>query len=686
MRSSLFSFSLDSSFSVSSKSSSGLSVSIAALPLLLTSSFSVAQGAPLNEVERYTVTAARPYYDETLSRIFPQYEFDKSGLVAPLHTNDVLLQSPSVSLNGQGGQIQSISIRGYSRWRIQTLLDGVPIVSDRRAGSSIGFIPPDFISTVSVLPGAASTYLGSGAIGGAVNLHFGEIQKPHLQVGYSSNQQMKALSYAGSTRREDNSNSLTEESETDWNISYRSADNGEDANGGSLFDQFEQSGLFVRHRPVDSVIKEAWTLYSDNNDIGKSSSDFPESRITTYPKNTHWLGKIAFESHLFTGNVWWHKSSLDTSVLRPESRINDSENKAFDYGFNISTDTQLKDWDLNWQLQVTGRDGVVADEREFTLTPAESALPDTTSPRFITNAFEAELAYEVRTLDASEITTAAVADASRQWQSLSLALGARVDWQHQSDDSIASTPQSSDAQSNTNVSGYLGANYRLSPYWAAGMYVSSAFRNPSLTERFYAGETPRGTVLGSAQLETEQALNVQANIAYSGEQLQGSLEFFSQQIDNYIERITVAEDVLQYSNLNSATIEGVSYQLSWQSHNDALDARLSGMWISGEDDLGNSIADIPANSQRLDLGLQWQAVRFFTVFAYRASKTDIADGERALDEVFTLDMGADWQLHERVQLQVSWRNLTNQQYYTSADDKAAFAQGESVQLAITYLL
>ena len=130
VRSSLFSFLLDSSFSVSSKSSSGLSVSIAALPLLLTSSFSVAQGSPLKEVERYTVTAARPYYDETLSRIFPQYEFDKSGLVAPLHTNDVLLQSPSVSLNGQGGQIQSISIRGYSRWRIQTLLDGVPIVSD----------------------------------------------------------------------------------------------------------------------------------------------------------------------------------------------------------------------------------------------------------------------------------------------------------------------------------------------------------------------------------------------------------------------------------------------------------------------------------------------------------------------------------------------------------------------------
>ncbi|WP_458731020.1 TonB-dependent receptor [Alteromonas alvinellae] len=647
---------------------------------------SFAQGEPYSELERYTVTAIRPNYDETLSLIFPQYEFDKSSLVAPLNTNDVLLQSPSVSLNGQGGQIQSISIRGYSRWRIQTLLDGVPIVSDRRAGSSIGFVPPDFIASATVLPGAASTYLGSGAIGGAVNLHFGEIQTPHLRVGYSSNQQMKALSYAGSTRHADNSNSLTEESKTDWNISYRSADNGEDANGNSLLDQFEQTGLFLRHRPEDSVIKEAWTLYSDNNDIGKSSSDFPESRITTYPDNTHWLGKIAFESHLFTGNVWWHKSSLDTSVLRPESRINDSENKAFDYGFNISTDTHLKDWDLNWQLQVTGRDGVVADEREFTLTLKESALPDTTPPSFIINAFEPELAYEVRTLDASEITSAAVADASRQWQSLSLALGARVDWQRQSDDSGANTFQSSTAKTNINLSGYLGANYQLSQHWAAGMYVSSAFRNPSLTERFFAGETPRGTVLGSLKLETEQALNMQASVAYSSEQLQGSIEVFNQKIDNYIERIMVAEDVLQYSNLDSATIEGVSYQLSWQSHNDALDARLSGMWISGEDDLGNSIADIPANSQRLDLGVQWQAMRLFAVFAYRASKTDIADGERALDEVFTLDMGADWQLNERIQLQASWRNLTNQQYYTSADDKAAFAQGESVQLAITYLL
>ncbi|MHC6646220.1 TonB-dependent receptor [Alteromonas sp. HB246098] len=657
------------------------------LSLLTTPSF--AQSEPSNSVERYTVTATRPYYDEALSRIFPQYEFDKSSLVSPLHTNDVLLQSPSVSLNGQGGQIQSIGVRGYSRWRIQTLLDGVPIVSDRRAGSSVGFIPPDFISSATVLPGAASTYLGSGAIGGAVNLQLESMQEPYLRVGYSSNQQMKAVSYAGSSKN--GANGTEKPGVTDWNISYRSANNGEDASGNILFDQFEQTGVFLRHRPENSIIKEAWTLYSNNKDIGKSSSDYPESRRTTYPNNIHWLGKIAFEDNLYAGNIWWHKSTLDTSVLRPESRINDSENKAFDYGFNINTDSQLKGWDLNWQFQLSGREGVVANEREFTLTPAESLPANATPLGITTSTVEPEFAYEVRTLDASEINTAAVVDASRQWQSFSVAIGTRVDWQRQSDDSGASATQPNDvqpsrSQSTTNFSGYLGANYQLSPYWAASLYVSSAFRNPSLTERFFAGETPRGTVLGSTQLETEQALNKQLTVAYRAKHIQGSIEVFHQQIDNYIERITVAEDVLQYANLDSATIEGASYQVSWQSQDSILDARLSGMWISGEDNLGNTIADIPANNQRLDVGVNWQASRFFTVLSYRASKTNIADGERALSDVFTLDIGANWQLSEDMQLQASWSNLTNQHYYTSADDKAAFAQGESVQLAITYQL
>jgi len=631
------------------------------MALVVVSPQGYAQKTEPKTLERYTVTASRPYYDETLSHIFPQFEFDKRSLVAPLHTNEMLLQSPSVSLNGQGGQIQSISLRGYSRWRIQTLLDGVPIVSDRRAGSSIGFIPPNFISTVSVLPGAASTYLGSGALGGAVNLRLDAPQNSYVQGSYSSNQRMASMSYADSVAT------------TDWNIAYRNAKTGSDAEDNTLFDQFEQTALFIRHRPTRGMIKEAWTLYSDNNDIGKSSSDYPENRISTYPDNRHWLGKLAFATHDISGNVWWHQSRLDTSVLRPFKRINDSSNEAFDYGFDVKGESEWHHWLVNLQFQVTGREGVRADEREFSVTSVPSEL-DTAMPN-------AELAYEITTLDAREINTAGIVDASRKFKNTSFAVGARVDWQRQSDDTDIN-----DTVTATNYSGYVGANYLLSSNLSASLYVSSAFRNPSLTERFFAGETPRGTVLGSTTLDTEQALNTQATLAYRSQQLQGTVELFYQKIDNYIERLTVSEDVLQYVNLDTATIKGASYQLNWQSENAMFDASLRGAWIIGEDDQGKTVADIPAHNQRIDIGINWNDARLFAVLAYRASKSDIADGERALDEVITLDMGAHWQVSEHIQLQASWTNLTNRHYYTSADDKAAFAQGQSVQLAFTYLL
>ncbi len=94
-----------------------------------------------NDIENVTVTSSRPYYYDTLEKIFPQqtYPVDETALSG--HVNDSLLRSPIISLNGQGGLLQNVSVRGFSRWRVQTLLDGVPIISDRRAGSSYGFFP-----------------------------------------------------------------------------------------------------------------------------------------------------------------------------------------------------------------------------------------------------------------------------------------------------------------------------------------------------------------------------------------------------------------------------------------------------------------------------------------------------------------------------------------------------------------
>lgn len=622
---------------------------------------------PEANIERYTVTTERSFYDDTLARIFPQYRYNQRNIGSPVHINDILLQSPSVSLNGQGGQLQNINIRGFSRWRVHSLVDGVPVVSDRRAGASIGFVPPSLIDNVSVVPGATSTYLGSGAIGGAVNLHFNSVVEPTIQIGVSDNQNRREISYADVV------------DDTDWHIAYRHAGNGEDANSRELLDGFEQTSFFIRHRSQDSDVEEAWTLYSHNRDIGKSSSDFPTDKITVYPSNTHWLGKLRFNiksqdddsENGLEASVWWHRNTLETNTLRPEKRINTSDNEALDFGASVGKRLMVSEWFTHWQLQVNGREGVITDESEFSLPSAS-------------------LEYAIRTLDASELNVAGVLDASRSFNSVSVAAGGRVDWQRQSTD-IADVVDAK-AVTNANVSGFIGTSYALSSRWTTSIYLSSAFRNPSLTERFFSGETPRGTVLGDSQLDSENAINTQATVFYADDQISGSLALFYQEVDNYIERKTVRDnagndtEILQYSNLDSAVIKGANYQIKWNDSNEQWGVQLTGAFTHGKDNHGATVADIPPHNHRLTLHYDANQWRWFSSVIYRASKREVGDGERELERVVTLDIGAALQLTPRITVNANVQNLTNQLFYSSADDKAAFAQGRTIQLSTTFLL
>ena len=645
------------------------------------------------DVENIVVKATRPYYHDTLERILPLNNYSQSSVAEPTNINDVLVQSPVISLNGQGGQIQNVSIRGFSRWRIQTLLNGVPIFSDRRAGASAGFVPPSWITQVSVVPGAASTYLGSGAIGGAVNLQISAPHEQSLTVGMLNNGETQEYDYEGfadSSLATNTDKRLAYAGSTDWKVSYRNADNTQDANGNALFEQFEQTALFIRHQPERSNITEAWSLFSHNSHVGKSSSDYPQDRVTTYPNNTHWLGKVSAVFDSMTSNVWWHQSQLDTQTLRPESRINESRSNAFDYGGDLGGRQRIGKWRVNWQAQLQGREGVRINESETPITSLGAQV--TSEIAILAQALSsqdlsiqkppAQVAetdvFNITKLDASEIGLAGVMDASRTFQNLSVAAGTRLDWQYQSGNG--------QNVKRVNVSGFTGASYMLSPHWYASLYVSSAFRNPSLTERFFSGETPRGTVLGNQRLDTEQSVNIQGGISYSNNGLLATTEVFSQKIHHYIERKEVSEDVLEYANLDSATINGLSYTANWTPENSELSLQLSGAWIKGEDESGNVIADIPAHNHRLTVGYQAGTIRIFSNVLYRASKTNVADGERPLGSVVTLEVGASLPFNKKANGRVSIRNLTNQLFYVSADDRAAYAQGRSIQFAVTFLL
>ena len=83
---------------------------------------------------------------------------------------DAVVEIPGVSQNGQAGLFQVFSVRGVSRQRVLTMLDGVRLTSERRAGVSASFVDPLLLGELDVLRGPASTYYGSGALGGALQM------------------------------------------------------------------------------------------------------------------------------------------------------------------------------------------------------------------------------------------------------------------------------------------------------------------------------------------------------------------------------------------------------------------------------------------------------------------------------------------------------------------------------------
>jgi iron complex outermembrane receptor protein len=678
----------------------------------------------LDNIERFTVVATPTLVNDNLASIAPNYRYDASNIALPLHVNDILVQSPSVTLNGQGGQIQNINIRGFSRWRIQSLIDGVPVISDRRAGSSIGFVPPSLIDSVQVSTGGTSTYLGSGAIGGAVNLMFADRLKPTLRIGYDTNQSMQAYQFAGGGDT------------TDFMLSHRTANNGSDAKGNSLFDQFTQSTLFLRYNPTSPVnfkhstgankkasknpVTSAWTLFSNNSDIGKSSSDFPQRRITEYPTNKHWIGKIQFEFNTtntdIDADIWWHTSSLDTETLRPAQRINESNSDASDFGGSIRGNTLgsytpsfLNEWNVDWQIQVRGRENVAINETEFAIDEVYSQSELQPDPQKQPGN-HGTLVFKRQTLNASEYNIAGLLDASRTLDNTTYAFGARVDWQHQrnqnhnqpdNQSSIQSLgqslgqsgDQSSEQSSNayaTNLSGFVGIKHAVNRHLYSSVHLSTAFRNPSLVERFFSGETPRGSVLGNSGLRTEQATNIQGGLYFKkkakANAVSAAVEVFHQRISNYIERRSIDENTITYRNLNSAVIRGITYALSWEPLNTSWRFNTAGALISGKDASGTRIADIPPRHAEVSAQYTYDDATLFGTLRYRASKTDIGDGERTLPDVYTLDVGANFSLSNNLSVALSVRNATNQHYYTTADDRAAFAQGKSIQGALTLLL
>jgi len=601
-------------------------------------------------IEKISVSANRNYLNQKTLMAFPADTLLVNEQLSPNRSiADWLVQLPGLSLNGQGGLMQSYSLRGFSRARIRTEVDGIPLITDRRAGNSASFITPDFISSLAVQKGASSTIYGSGAIGGVVNLYTIADNNQKFSASHQSNAKQQSLSFSYGV------------DQYQGGLSYRKSGNSVDGNGQVLNDGFSQtSALFKIQTQVNNLDFLFSWLPSVSKDIGKSSALYPQERITLYPEEIHSLSQIQFRSSrdwLF--KLFHHYQNWDSEVERVGKRINLTQYQAHTLGALYYRNHNLFFGEGRIGLDWLARQGVNIGETELSLNRTVN--------------------FQQSLINGQQSNYAIFVDEHWQFDSVKLMTGLRYDFIHQENLIV----EQKSARSKHKLNGTFALTWQASPHWSFRTEYGTSFRFPSLTELYFNGDTPRGLTVGNSNLVPETSKGFAFDIQYQNDNAEIALNSYQQHIDNYIERFRVDPNTRSYRNLSTGKITGLELSIGWQFI-DEITHKLSYQWQQGEDDKGETLADL--NPPQWQLNTTWQLTQgtLQSNLRYRIANDSYADGEQPLQSAVILDFKWQWLLTEQLSIELSANNLFSKLYYGSSDKDAAFQPGRTVGLSFTW--
>ncbi|MCO7227282.1 TonB-dependent receptor [Pleionea sp. CnH1-48] len=556
-----------------------------------------------------------------------------------------------VVANGQGGIFQTYSIRGVAKHRVKTLIDSVPITTERRAGISASFIDPVLLDSVDVVRGPVSTFYGSGALGGVVNIFLTEPDSDEFTLGYQSQSEMHFATYK---KRLENGVVA---------YSYRHADKGEAPDDmGILNNGYRQQNFYLSQEWMSNGIEYDFSwLQTRADDIGKSNRRFPASRITNYPEESHSVVKFAAKNTEdgWAMSLFAHPNSLQTDTLRPGSRINFVENKSLDLGGSfqsklVGSENINNQWGVDW----FSRRNVEANETETQLS--DGSVEHTT---IIDNGQQDDIALFV----SSQI----------EQDHLFWHLGARLNWQRQS---VGGSPTITDNA----WSAFVGLDWVINDQWKFVANVANGFRFPSISERFFTGSTGRGDVISVFDLETEESLNTDLGIRWEGSGQTIEVRAFQMLVDNYIERIRLDNGSNTFVNLDEGDIQGYEFEYGLYGESQSLTSSYTR--YLGRDSNNQWLADIPADRVRFNYKYDSDNWSVGVNWTHRREKNEFGDGEieDVLESVDLVSAKWAYQINDHWKLSLSATNLLDELYFASADDQETFSPGRSIGLSVTW--
>lgn len=575
-------------------------------------------------------------------------------VAAPSTLTELVEGVAGVAENGQGGLFQVFSIRGVSRHRVLTLVDGLPITSERRAGVSTSFIDPLLIGNVDVLRGPASTYYGSGALGGVVQVFPRSYDGLHVDGGYRGFGDERYLRIGYGER---------DDAGQGWSVAlaHRRVDDDEVADGTPYNFHYQQtSAVFMgdwKARGLDWSVLVIPTL---GEDIGKPNTDFPE-RVTEYPREEHLLVRMEVASPKgWSLAAYAHPNTLRTDVLRVDDRLNVVENESLEFGASWlqSWAATLGSTELNgrWGVDYFARHGVEAEE---------SVLD-----------FESNSSTSTTTLDGRQDEAAVFGSVRWRWGASTWQSGVRFTQRQQGNRGFADEDDGA-------WSAFVGLVRPLGRGFELTANLGTGLRFATLSERFFTGTTGRGQVIGNPVLDPERAINADLGLRWYGTKTFLSTQVFQLDIDDYIERIDLDDGRRTFVNLGSGTIEGFEIEGFYQ-WTERWSLQWAGHILQGDDEDGQALADIPADSLRLGTQYDHGAWQGRIQYQLRAAKNDPGSGELPLEQAHVVNASLRYRLSDGLALTLRGRNLLDETYRNSADDKVTVAAGRTVGVSFSW--
>lgn len=562
------------------------------------------------------------------------------------------------------------SIRGLSRGRTVLLLDGARITTERRAGASASFLDPFFLETVEVVRGPSSVAYGSDAFGGVIHARtrrpipggplearargtlgaglpeasFGaEVQGSALGAGFLAQARRRVFSeYSSPEGKVEGSGA------EDYGVLLRAA---RDVGGGSLGVALQYDAGRNVGRPRRS---EAFISYPDEDSL---------RLVTDYQFAPRW-GFARLDSTAFVG--------AHRLVTRREENggTADSEVAAHDFMLRGRGIRPFRDGRLELGTEFLSRFGVYSETRDG----AENPILEGTERR---SGLHGALRREASVYGHAETPLA---------DRLAGSAGARLS-------AVATHSGSSEggrrqATSHAALSGFLALRADLWRGVALTGQLSRGFRDPTLSDRYYAGLSGRGIVHGNPDLTPERSLQSDLSLRYDGDGVHGGLYAYRYRITDLVERYEDGgPDLYFFRNRGEALLSGVEFEVQVGAPGAPFLLDLSGGLTRGETEDGAALDGVSPANFRAGLRRRLPAQSFAEVvlLAFTADR-DPGPTEAVMDAYARLDAALGFPLGRGAEFRFSGRNLLNAAYPISADVRAVLAPGRSVVGTIVWNL